>query len=380
VRRPTLLLLTPDFPPAVGGIQNLLGELCERIAANWDVTVVAPADRSAAATDAATPATVLRTRTRWGGRRSPVVLAEMGALARRLGADVTVAGHLAALPVADAVARLHGRRPVAYLYGSELWTSWGQSAARLCASSVEQAIAISRYTGEQARKIGFPAERTTVVTPGAKPPAVPEDSLRRLSRLGLLSSDGNPVPYLVTVARLAEPHKGHDRFLRCVGPLAARVPGFRWVVVGDGGLRPQLMRAARAYGLGDAVRWTGESDEPTKAALVQNARAFLMISRESPEARQFEGYGIAYVEAALLGVPSIAGRSGGVPDAVIDDVTGVLVDPESAERTVAACLGLLEDEAAARALGESARQYAERHQTWGPAVAQVDRTLRAVAG
>jgi len=380
VSRPALLVLTPDFPPAVGGIQHLLGELCTRLASEWDVTVIAPADAAARAHDAAIAAAIVRTRAAWGGPGSAAVLAEMGILAARLRCDVTLAAHLVTLPVADAAARLHGRRPVAYLYGSELWTSWGRAVARICAPGVEQAIVISNYTGQEARRIGFPAGRMTLARPGASRPALPPDSTEVLRAHGLVGAAGEPFPYLVTVARLAEPHKGHDSFLRCIGPLSARVPGFRWVVVGEGPLRAQLVRAANAYGVGEAVVWTGEVDEPTKAALVQHARAFVMVSRDAPEARQFEGYGIAYVEAALLGVPSIAGRSGGVPDAVIDGVTGILVEPESVEQTLEACLSLLEDAEAARALGRSARAYAEHNQTWEPAAAQVDEALRAVAG
>jgi phosphatidyl-myo-inositol dimannoside synthase len=78
-----------------------------------------------------------------------------------------------------------------------------------------------------------------------------------------------------------------------------------------------------------------------------------------------EGFGIVYLEAAACGLPVIAGRSGGIPDAVQEDETAWLVDPEDEDAIAAAFLQVLEDPALAADRGRKGRLRAEREFTWG---------------
>jgi phosphatidylinositol alpha-1,6-mannosyltransferase len=186
------------------------------------------------------------------------------------------------------------------------------------------------------------------------------------------------VPFFLTVSRLTEPHKGHDVFLRAFPALLARHPDVRYVIAGEGELAGELSSLATRLGVRDAVRMPGAVDEPTKGALLAACRAFVMLSRESRRPALFEGFGIAFLEAAMAGRPSLAGASGGVADAVLDGQTGVLVDPLSVPAVIEGALRLLEDRAYADLLGERASARALRDYTWSAAVDRMERCLESL--
>jgi phosphatidylinositol alpha-1,6-mannosyltransferase len=81
-----------------------------------------------------------------------------------------------------------------------------------------------------------------------------------------------------------------------------------------------------------------------------------MISRELPHMGDIEGFGIVYLEANYFGKPVVAGRSGGIPDAVIPGKTGTLVDPADPKETAKAIIELLLDEALARKMGQIGKE------------------------
>jgi phosphatidylinositol alpha-1,6-mannosyltransferase len=273
------------------------------------------------------------------------------------------------LPAAAVAA---GRRPIAcMLYGSELWSPSALRTFTACRRHVDRFVAISKFTATAAVAAGADAARVAVAPPGADARPLPTDATERLAAIGL--EDG--CPFLLTVGRLAEPHKGQDMVIRTLAPLLAREPRLRYVIAGDGPLRPYLLRIAATSGVADAVLMPGSVDEGTKAALLSRCMALVMISREARAAAQFEGFGVVFAEAALHGRPSIGGDSGAIPDAIRDGETGLLVDPERADSLVAAVLQLLEDSGFADELGKRARERAQAEFTWDAASERIERVL-----
>jgi phosphatidylinositol alpha-1,6-mannosyltransferase len=358
-----LLVLTPDFPPAIGGIQRVVSEIAGRLADSSDLVVVAPADATGLDGDVQARFDLLRTHTSWGGAGSAAVLAEMALVARRSAYDGVVAAHVMTLPAA--MTRIRDRPVVGLLYGSELWDPRAQSVLRRHQQRVSRFVAISEFTRARAVELGVPADRVEVVALGADEPVEPPDALDRLAALGLVDTSGVR-PYLLTVSRLAEPHKGQDAVLRAVPALAGHEPRFRYVVAGDGPLRHHLEQVAETAGATRAAVFAGRVDEATKGALITHCRALAMVSREARAAAQFEGFGLVYLEAALAGRPSLAGRAGAAPEVVADEETGLLVDPDRPAQIAAATLRLLEA-TYADALGKAARERARATGTWAHA-------------
>lgn len=153
----------------------------------------------------------------------------------------------------------------------------------------------------------------------------------------------------------------------------AKMPGAVLDVIGSGWWEAQLREYAERIGVASRVRFRGQVTEDYKHALLALADVHLMPSRK-------EGWGLAVMEAAQHGVPTV-GYSFGLRDSVIPGQTGVLVDTE--EEFVRAVRELVADANLRRQLGENARELAA-HYSWektGCAFEELlTQTARATAG
>jgi phosphatidylinositol alpha-1,6-mannosyltransferase len=147
-------------------------------------------------------------------------------------------------------------------------------------------------------------------------------------------------------------------------------------MAGDGPLRHHLEHVAATAAATAATVFAGQVDEATKGALIRHCRALVMVSREAHAAAQFEGFGLVYLEAALAGRPSLAGRAGAAPEVVADEETGLLVEPDRPAQIADATLRLLDPEYA-DALGAAARERARATGTWAHAGERLKRALES---
>lgn len=126
-------------------------------------------------------------------------------------------------------------------------------------------------------------------------------------------------PRVVVLSRLV-PHKQIEHALQAVAELRPRVPGLHLDIIGGGWWRQRLVDHAVRLGISEMVTFHGHVDDVTKHDVVQRSWVHVLPSRK-------EGWGLAVVEAAQHGVPTIGYRSsGGLSDSIVDGVTGVLVD------------------------------------------------------
>ena len=218
-------------------------------------------------------------------------------------------------------------------------------------------IAVSRASGTLAADAFSLSTKPAVVNPSVGPrPAADAiasraGDLRR--QLGLADRAG---PVLLTVGRLM-PRKGCDLVLRSVAELSGEYPALRYVIAGDGPERPRLERLARELGIADRVRMLGGVDDLTKWAAYDICDVFVAPNRQ-PLSSDWEGFGIVFLEAALSGRPAVGGRSGGTADAIVDGLTGVLVDPDERGELSRAIRHLLADAGFRSRLGRTAEQMA----------------------
>ncbi|HSD31918.1 MAG TPA: glycosyltransferase family 4 protein [Gemmatimonadales bacterium] len=222
----------------------------------------------------------------------------------------------------------------------------------------------SSWTAGVARRLydllGRPdlAARVQVVPLGTEPtqfrPGLDTGPIRR--KYGL---DGGP--WLLTVARL-EWHKGIDTVLRALPAVRAAHPGVRYAVAGVGPRGPELERIAGEAGIRHAVEFLGFVPDDELPALYNAADLYVGVSRYHD--LLVEGFGISLVEASASGVAVVGGRSGGVPDAVRDGETGILVDPGDPAAVAAGINRLLDDEALRRRMGAAGRQAVETYYNW----------------
>jgi phosphatidylinositol alpha-1,6-mannosyltransferase len=166
--------------------------------------------------------------------------------------------------------------------------------------------------------------------------------------------------------------------VRATPLIRAQVPDVEWVIVGDGPLRGEIERLAMSHGVEGAARFVGEVPVEQLDRWLQRADVFAMPSRVPVERLGGEGFGIVYLEAAANGLPVVAGNVGGALDAVVDQKTGLLVDPADHAAVAAAISRLLRDPPLATAMGragaERARQFA-----WPIVAERVEQVLFEVA-
>jgi phosphatidylinositol alpha-1,6-mannosyltransferase len=340
------LLLTPDFPPAPGGVQRLLHRAAaDATRVRFRVLTTAPGK----SVDDGTEAFPLR-RVRAPRSRAATVLALNAAgvaegVRRR--PDVILSGHIVTSPAAVVLAAALRRPVVQYVYAMEVTAR--PRLARFAVSRADVVIALSEYARGLAVAAGAASGRVRVVPPGVDGGPAPGPRAA--------AADGRP-PRIVTVARLGERYKGHDVLARALPLVRARVPGVEWVVVGDGPLRGHLEELVRSYGIGDAVRMTGAVADDERDRLLAQSDVFAMPSRVPPGGAG-EGFGIAYLEAGRHGLPVVAGAVGGALDAVKDGETGLLVDPTDHVAVADALVALLLDRELAGRLGRAGAQHAQ---------------------
>jgi phosphatidylinositol alpha-1,6-mannosyltransferase len=182
---------------------------------------------------------------------------------------------------------------------------------------------------------------------------------------------------MMTVARLV-PHKGVDVALQALARLAPEHPQLRYAGVGQGEHQPALESLAAQLGVGDRVRFLNDVSDADLPALYNVADFYVGVSRQA--GLDVEGFGISLLEASASGLAVVAGRSGGMPDAVADGETGVLVDSEDPRAVARAIASLLADPERVRQLGANGRRAVEQRFTWDRVVSDlqaISRDIRA---
>ena len=366
------LLVTNDFPPRPGGIQQFVHNLAVRQPPG-SLVVYASTWKDPAAFDAEQPFEVIRERT---GMLlpTPAVARRAAQLAREHDCDTVWFGAAAPLGLLAAGLRRRSgiRRAVAQTHGHE--AGWAAlPGARGLLRRIGDGVDVVTYLGEYFRHRLAPAldGRTDLrrLAPGVDTElyhsGVDGTEVRR--RYGL--SDR---PVIVCVSRLV-PRKGQDALIRVLPAIRERVPDVALLIVGGGPYRDTLRRLA-----GDlpvvftgSVPWT---DLPMHYAA---GDVYAMPCRTRRRGLDVEGLGIVYLEAAAIGLPVVAGDSGGAPDAVREGETGYVVGgrdlPALADRLVT----LLTDRELARRMGKAGRTWVESDWRWDT---QADRMTALLSG
>jgi phosphatidylinositol alpha-1,6-mannosyltransferase len=385
------LLLTYDFPPIGGGIARWMAELAKRYppgslvvstgqhpdSPDVDSTFPNRVDRLPLA---ARKLRTLRGLLFWS-RRAAV-------LTRECRAEFIWCGNMkpAAYPAKWTMERL-GTPFGVLLHGGDLLILQHQvhqsllkrRTARALISSAAVLVANSRWTRERCLTLLSELELEAgddlvqVVPLGADHvffrPGVDTTGVRERYGLG----EGR---WMLSVARLSR-HKGVDTALKALARLSGRYPDLHYAVVGTGEELEALEEEARQLGVGDRVQFLTEVPDRDLPALYNVATVYLGVSRLMEQ--RVEGFGISIAEASACGVPVVAGRSGGIPEAVRDGETGFLVDAERPDGVAEAVGRLLDDGELRGRLGAAGRRAVETYYNWDRVAGDLARIGREFA-
>jgi phosphatidylinositol alpha-1,6-mannosyltransferase len=362
------------FPPAIGGSGALMSEVYRRFVS--PVTVLTDGSRAATTLGSMTICREPMAARHWG------LLHPAGgwhhlrraARVRRMSAGGRVIVHCSAvLPegLDAALARATGGAPfLCWAHGEELATADRSRELRMLArrviSRASRVIANSRNTTRWLARFGVPADAVHVVYPGVDTGRFAPDASAAARRASLVRSDE---VLLLTVSRL-QARKGHDLVLRALARLAAKGIPVRYVVVGDGRERPALEQLAASLGVADRVRFTGAVSHEDLPSYYAAADLFVLPNRVDDG--DFEGFGMAFLEAAAAGLPTIGGASGGVPEAIVDGETGFLVSGSDVDELAERIERLAVDADLRARLGRAGRARVERDFNWDRAARDVE--------
>ena len=376
---PSHVVLTTDFPPSTGGIQQYVQQI-------WGdgsigpVAVIAPKTPGYAAFDATFPGRVLRLPAGppFGGAGYLAGVAATLPRFVRGDAAVHVANVLLAPSLLPYLPFFRGRL-IAYTHALEVTHPRLRAPIATLLSRADAVSVISDYGQSLALAHGARAERIVRISPGGDSlrKRFPSPDARAFRRAWHIGDDDIVILSVARVSSLNR-YKGFDTAVRIMPELLARHANVRWVVVGDGDDLEHYRTSARERGIAHAMHFTGYADDATLAQAYAACDMFALLSREERGEKgvMAEGYGIVFVEANSYGKPSVGLRAGGVPSAVLDGITGLLADVDDASivRTIAR---LVEDRALAARLGADGERRAMTEGGWDHARACM---LRTVAG
>ena len=373
---PPTLVLTNDLPPRIGGVQQYVGNLLARFDPSR-LTVVAPAWEGWREHDATLPYRVVRTPSDfiWP---TEAAAARASALAEDCGARAVLFTHGFPLTgIAGALAE-RGFPYVVLTHGYEVWMTWApgvRSALRHALARSHEVFAISAYTATRLQWVMPPGVPLSLAPPCVDHerfrPGLDGSAFRERHDLGGLQVVG-------CVSRFVE-RKGQDKLILALPEVLRRAPDAVLVLVGAGPYEATLRALADASPARGRIRFVGEVPDEDLPAAYAALDVFAMPCRTRNWGFDFEGFGIVYLEAGASGLPVVAGRSGGAPEAVVDGETGVVVDGRDPGEIARAIAGLLEDPHRAKAMGVAGRARVEERFTWDRTAERVARALRHAA-
>lgn len=361
------LLVTLDYPPQIGGVavyyKHLIDEFPEE-----DVLVLTADEvdgRKIQETTGVIRRKILfKSRLLWP--KWLPLLWEIWKIARENKIKIIQVGQILPVGMAVYIVNKFFKIPyMVYCHGMDVMTAAQSPRKKRLAQKIlknaEFVVANSEFTKEKVLEYGIRAQDVMIVYPcpnvKLRRKVAPEEIEDLKNKYGLRDKK-----IILTAGRLVE-RKGHDVVLGALHKLKESVPSAHYVIIGEGPKEEAVRQMIKILKLEDSVSLIGKATDYELAAWYELCNIFIMISRQLKD-EDAEGFGIVYLEANMFGKPVIAGKSGGVAEAVLDNETGILVEPTNPQEIISALEKLLKNPEEARRLGENGRQRVEQDFQW----------------
>ena len=363
------LYIAVDFKPRLGGVAEHTHQMARHLTEMGErITVVTPTLPGGAQFDRTCEYPIVRFDTRlpvgsWLksrlDRRS--MLIGILAAARRTKAEYLICDRWSPIAGMNAVvaSKLLRIPLILFAHGSEFsQTPPLEFSRKLTARAADRVIGVSSYIRSHVLDDGVDPEKVLTIRSGVDLREIDAYQGRgyagRFPDLDAVFSSGRPT--VLTVSRLMD-RKGIDRVIEAMPAIVRKVPGTRYVVVGDGGDRERVHGLASKSPVRSSITFLGPLTGDKKFECYSRCDVFALPARE-------DGFGIVVPEANAFGKPVVGGRSGGIPEAITHEENGLLVDPNSVDEIADAIARLLENPAEAHRLGANGRRRVENEFTW----------------
>ena len=328
------LIITRNFPPEVGGMQNLMWGLTNSLSKVNMVKVFADYHENHIEFDKKVSFSIERV-------KGPKILRKYRKsflindfIKQNTKINCLIADHWKSLENINT-----NKKKICLIHSKEInhkKGSWLNKRVLNILNNIEYVVANSNFTKNLAIDLGVLSEKIIVINPGIDPVyKVPQDLMKKAEDIF-----GAKKNRLITVSRF-DKRKNHEKVIMALRNLKEIYPDIIYLCIGYGDEEENIKKLVEQLNLGNQVIFLKNISNDLKNALVASSNIFIMPS--IIDKKSIEGFGIAFVEAAQFGVPSIGGKDGGASDAIIHEKTGLICDGNSLEDISASVDTLLKD-------------------------------------
>ena len=345
------LIVTRAFPPELGGMQSLMWGLTKEMSKNFMIKVFADYQKNHKEFDDKESFSIERV----GGikflrkiRKAQLI----NEFLKESKVQGIIADHWKSLELIKS-----NKKKYCLIHGKEINHPKESSInTRLIKvlNDTEKVIANSEYTKNLAIDKGVDKNKVVVINPGVNPAEeLNKKSLEKVERLLKIKT-----PRLITVSRF-DKRKNHEKVIMALRNLKQQYPDIIYICVGYGDEENNLKKLVQELDLSSQVMFFKDISDDLKNSLLAKSDIFVMPS--IIHKTSVEGFGIAYVEAAQYGVPSLGGKDGGATDAIDHNKTGLICDGNNLDDIYSSLNSMIENKKYLE-LGKNAKDYVSKFQ------------------
>ena len=345
------LIVTRSFPPELGGMQSLMWGLSRELSKNFMIKVFADYIEGHKEFDEQSSFSIERV----GGikllrkyRKAQLI----NEFIKENKIEGIVADHWKSLELIKT-----SKKKYCLIHSKEINHPKGSSQNKRVTdvlNNVEKVIANSEYTKNLAIENGVNENKIIVINPGIDPvKKIDKKTLDKVASLLKVKT-----PRLITVSRF-DKRKNHEKVIMALRNLKQIYPSIVYICVGYGEEEENIKNIVKELDLEAQVMFFKDISDDLKNALIAKSDIFVMPS--IIHKKSVEGFGIAYVEAAQYGIPSLGGKDGGASDAIDHEKTGLICDGNNLDEIYSSINSMLENK---RYLdyGKKAKEFVHKFQ------------------
>ena len=345
------LVITRAFPPELGGMQSLMWGLTKEMSKNFMIKVFADYQENHKEFDKKENFSIERV----GGIKFLRKIRKAQLINEYLKENKVqgiIADHWKSLELIKT-----NKKKYCLIHGKEINHPKGSSINKRIINvlnNVEKVIANSEFTKNLAINNGINKEKVKVINPGIDP--VKNLNKKTLDKVESLLKI--KTPRLITVSRM-DKRKNHEKIIMALRNLKQKYPNIVYICIGYGDEEESLKKLVEELNLGSQVMFFKDITDDLKNSLIAKSHIFVMPS--IIHKKSVEGFGIAYVEAAQYGVPSLGGKDGGASDAIEHERTGIICDGNNLDDIYSSLNSMIENKKYIE-LGKNAKEYVSKFQ------------------
>ena len=357
------LIVTRAFPPELGGMQSLMWGLTKEISKNFMIKVFADYQENHKEFDNKENFSIERV----GGikflrkiRKAQLI----NEFLKENKVQGVIADHWKSLELIKT-----DKKKYCLIHGKEINHPKGSflnDRVVKVLNNVQKVIANSHYTKHLAINNGISQDKIVVINPGVNPvKELNKKSLEKVESLLKIKT-----PRLITVSRF-DKRKNHEKIIMALRNLKQQYPDIVYICIGYGSEEENLKKLVQELDLNSQVMFFKDISDDLKNTLLAKSDIFVMPS--IVHKTSVEGFGIAYIEAAQYGTPSLGGKDGGASDAINHNKTGLICDGNNLDDIYSSLNSMIESKKYLE-LGKNAKEYVFKFQ-WNKVIEEYKKIL-----